>query len=106
MFGNAIGGRSVALVKRASDLDMITSRKARTLYMRLRKAGYATKEPVELDPPTETPEQFPKLLRYFTEKLEYTNADLQHALAVGSDILDSWISESKSTDAPYLKLVK
>ena len=44
-----------ALLKRSVDLNVITQRHGRTLWMQISQAGYKVREPIELDLPNESP---------------------------------------------------
>lgn len=64
-----------ALLKRASDLGTITSRHARTLWMRMGSLGYRKQEPVDLS--NETPAVFKSLIQFHREHLDYSPSELR-----------------------------
>lgn len=65
-----------ALLKRASDLDAITERNARYIWMQLGKAGYRMREPAHLDVPVEQPQLLQEVIEIHTGKLGYSPKDL------------------------------
>ncbi|MBI2861547.1 MAG: ImmA/IrrE family metallo-endopeptidase [Chloroflexi bacterium] len=69
-----------ALLKRAMDVNMITPRHAKTLWMQLGKAGYRLREPVELDIPVEKPELLTEIMGIYAGEMDYTFSDLADLL--------------------------
>jgi len=65
-----------ALLKRATDLEVITPRKARSLWVELGKAGYRKREPVELDLPRESPSLLNEIIQAYTDDMEYSVSEL------------------------------
>lgn len=65
-----------ALLKRATDLDAITDRQARYVWMQLSAAGYRKREPAELDIPVEEPRLLPDMVELHAGKLGYSVDDL------------------------------
>lgn len=68
-----------ALLMRARQLETITERQARTLWMQMSKLGYRLKEPIELPP--EQPTLFRELLELHRTELNYSFSDLAELLA-------------------------
>lgn len=60
-----------ALLKRATDLEVITQRHAKTLWARMSRLGYRTKEPIELDIPVEPPSLYQEILDVHQNDLGY-----------------------------------
>jgi len=69
-----------ALLKRAVDLDIITQRHGRTLWMQISKAGYKTREPMELDLPDENPALLKEIFKVHVEDLHYKVPELAKML--------------------------
>ena len=65
-----------ALLNRAKDLEMITPRQYKTMYMALGKAGYRMREPVELDIPIERPQLLTEIMGVYAGEMDYTFSDL------------------------------
>jgi Zn-dependent peptidase ImmA (M78 family)/transcriptional regulator with XRE-family HTH domain len=63
-----------ALLKRAIDLQAISPRHGRTLYMQLSKAGYRSQEPIILDP--EQPTLLKELLKVYVDDMGYSGNEL------------------------------
>jgi Zn-dependent peptidase ImmA (M78 family)/DNA-binding XRE family transcriptional regulator len=61
-----------ALLIRALDLNMITDRHYRTLWMQISKAGYKTREPVELDIPFEQPTLLKEIFNTYINDMDYS----------------------------------
>lgn len=69
-----------ALLKRATDLEAITPRKARSLWVELGKAGYRKREPLELDLPNESPSLLNEIIQTYTDDMEYSVVELSQML--------------------------
>lgn len=65
-----------ALLKRATDLEVITPRKARSLWVELGKAGYRKREPTELDLPRESPSLLNEIIQAYTDDMGYSVCEL------------------------------
>ena len=79
-----------ALIMRAYQVDAITERQRRTMFMRLSKAGYRLREPEVTDPPVEPPEAPYDLVQFHCNQLEYSEADIQYLLAIGDRDFDTY----------------
>lgn len=71
-----------ALLKRATDLREITPRHARTLWMKMGKAGYRIREPVELDIPKEPLTLQEDIVSVYSGDMEYTISELGKMLCL------------------------
>ena len=71
-----------ALIMRAYYLGTITNGQRTTMFVRLNKAGYRTREPETLDSPVEQPRRLFELAKVHMTKLEYSRADLMELLAI------------------------
>jgi len=69
-----------ALLKRAADLNAITPRHARTLWMNMGKAGYRLREPVELGIPREQPTLLKEIIHVYLADLDYSVQELGELL--------------------------
>ena len=71
-----------ALITRACHLRVISEGQRRSMYMRLSKAGYRTREPATLDPPVEKPFLMRLLAQRHLDELGYSRAELCDLLAM------------------------
>jgi Zn-dependent peptidase ImmA (M78 family)/transcriptional regulator with XRE-family HTH domain len=76
-----------AILKRASDLQAITPRQARYVWMQLSRAGYRLREPAELDIPVEEPRLLREMVELHAERLGYSVEDLGELTGLYSDEL-------------------
>lgn len=65
-----------ALLKRAKDINAITPRHAKTLWIEMGKAGYRAREPVELDIPIERPKLLEEITGIYSNEMDYSVSDL------------------------------
>ena len=72
-----------ALITRAWHLGAISAGQRRSMFMRLSKAGYRTREPETLDPPVERPSMMMRLAQRHMDELEYSRSELRELLAIG-----------------------
>ena len=72
-----------ALITRARHLGTISEGQRRSMYIRLSKAGYRTREPETLDPPMEKPSWMVLLARRHLDEMEYSRIELCELLAIG-----------------------
>lgn len=92
-----------AILKRAQDLGAITASEARHLWVLMAKAGYKTREPVELDIQGETPRTLQELIEIHQEQLGYSLGDLAQTLALEEEeVLAAYLSHQPQR---HLKLV-
>lgn len=71
-----------ALLKRAADLNTITERHARTLWMQLGKLGIRYREPVELDILPEIPSLQQEIVSVYSNEMEYSLSELSKMLTL------------------------
>ena len=76
-----------AILMRAQKLDTITSNHARYLWMQMAKAGYKTREPVELDVKGEQPSRLKKLIDAYLKAYDNSMAYLGEVLALNESEL-------------------
>jgi len=69
-----------ALLKRAADLGEITQWQARSLWMQMGKAGYKTREPIELNIPSETPSLWQEIVSAYSNDMGYSISELAKML--------------------------
>ena len=74
-----------ALINRAYHLGTISEGQRRSMYIRLSKAGYRTREPAALDPPVEEPSWMVLLARRHLDELEYSRGELCNLLAISEN---------------------
>jgi Zn-dependent peptidase ImmA (M78 family)/transcriptional regulator with XRE-family HTH domain len=86
-----------ALLKRASDLEKISERQARSLWMKMGQAGLRRREPTELDIPVEEPTLFAELMDTYRQDLGYSISDLSALLTVHEH--EVWSQEGTTTRA-------
>lgn len=72
-----------ALITRACHLGAISQGQRRTMFIRLSKAGYRTREPETLDPPVEKPSAMAFLAKRHLDELGYSRTELCDLLAIG-----------------------
>jgi Zn-dependent peptidase ImmA (M78 family)/transcriptional regulator with XRE-family HTH domain len=65
-----------ALLKRAKDLNTITERHAKTLWIEMGKAGYRVREPLELDLPKEEPKLLEEIIGVYCNQMGYSIEEL------------------------------
>lgn len=86
-----------ALVYRATALGMITPRQSQYLFMQLSKAGYKTREPVELDVPKEVPVLLRKIIDVHVNDLNYSVEEIAKILHVEeSELYDYYLEKPAS----------
>lgn len=76
-----------ALITRAYHLGAISESQRRSMFVRLAKAGYRTREPATLDPPVETPTKMMRLAEAHLDELEYSRTELRDLLAMSESEL-------------------
>ncbi len=74
-----------ALLKRAVDLNVISPRHGRTLWMQLSKAGYKTREPEEIDIPSESPTLLKEIIKVYIDDMDYNVTELAKMLNLFED---------------------
>lgn len=93
-----------ALLHRAEDLEAITPNQARNLWMQMAKAGYKTREPIELEAGGEQPSLLEELIETYRKDLNYSIADLQRVIPLNEEEL--WEQYLKGHDQPPLRMVR
>jgi len=93
-----------ALLKRAGDLGTITPNQARYLWAQMARAGYKTREPVELDVTGEKPQLLHDLVATHREELGYSLDDLREILPLNEEELRSWYLADSAQ--PPLRIVR
>ena len=71
-----------ALITRAYQLNIISDRQRQSMFTRMAKAGYRTREPATLDPPVEKPSAMIQLARKHVEEFHYSPEDLLELLTI------------------------
>lgn len=71
-----------ALITRACQLGAISERQRYSMFARLSKAGYRTREPATLDPPVEKPAWMKQLAQRHFAELDYGIAEISALLAI------------------------
>jgi hypothetical protein len=77
-----------ALIMRAYHLGVLTSRQRGAMFARMSQAGYRLREPENLDPPVEKPQQLFVLAQYFLEDMKFSKQELMNLLDIGE--ADFW----------------
>ena len=72
-----------SLITRAYHLGTISQGQRRSMFARLSRAGYRTREPKTLDPPVEKPSMMKQLAQRHLDELEYSRSELCDLLAIG-----------------------
>jgi Zn-dependent peptidase ImmA (M78 family)/transcriptional regulator with XRE-family HTH domain len=94
-----------ALLKRATDLEAISERQARTLWMKMGQAGFRRREPPELDIPIEEATLFTELMDTHRQDLGYSLSDLSILLTIHEHELRPHPRQAHKPSTP-LRLVK
>lgn len=92
-----------ALLRRAENIGTITRNQARYLWSQMARAGYRTREPIELDPTIERPDLLRELVDIHRKELGYSIADLAEMLTIYEDELRAWYMADDP--APHLRVV-
>jgi Zn-dependent peptidase ImmA (M78 family)/DNA-binding XRE family transcriptional regulator len=87
-----------ALIRRAVDLEVISSRRYTTLMTQLSKAGYRKKEPFSI--PAERPKLIKKLIKAYQTELKYSDEELAQLLHLSIADFRHWYK-----DEPKLQFV-
>jgi Zn-dependent peptidase ImmA (M78 family)/DNA-binding XRE family transcriptional regulator len=95
-----------ALLKRSEELQAIKPNQARYLWSQMAKAGYKTREPIELDISGEQPHLLRELIEAHQKELGYSLDDLRILLPLNEDELWAYYLEDPSHPRPRLRLVK
>jgi Zn-dependent peptidase ImmA (M78 family)/transcriptional regulator with XRE-family HTH domain len=78
-----------ALLKRATDLKLISARHSRTLWMQISRAGYKSREPMELDIPPEPPTLLNEIIRVYFNEMNYSVQELAKTLHLNDKEVES-----------------
>jgi len=85
-----------ALLKRAQDLGAITENQGRYLWAQMAKAGYRTREPVELDVAGERAQLVRELIDAHRKNLGYSTSDLSGMLALYESDFHAWYMDEQT----------
>jgi Zn-dependent peptidase ImmA (M78 family)/DNA-binding XRE family transcriptional regulator len=94
-----------ALLKRAVELNTIKPNQARYLWAQMAKAGYKTREPIELDVSGEQPHLLYELTEAHQKELEYSVEDVRMLIPLNDDELWKFYLQDPSHPRPRLKLI-
>lgn len=93
-----------ALLMRAGDFGLLSDNQRRYLWASMSKLGYRTCEPNPI--PKEESKTYQKVLRFFTENLQYSEDELSKTLKINRQVLDelhgAFLTEAS---APRLRIV-
>lgn len=90
-----------ALLKRADDLGMISKTKARSLWQQMAKAGYRTREPIELGVQGEHPWLLHQIIKEHLTQLSYTVADMAHLFALNErEVWSFYLHDQEEIETP------
>lgn len=92
-----------SLVYRAVELGMQTERQKRSWFTKFNRLGYLKREPIELDPPKESPQLLGDILNVHRQ-IGYTDAEIRDLIAVGEN--DWHIRYKYDGGPPQLRLIK
>ena len=79
-----------ALVMRAAHIGTITPSQKKSLFAQIGNAGYRTREPETLDPPTEYPTTLFRLAKTYMTEVGYSRTELMDYLAVNERDFDAY----------------
>ena len=71
-----------SLITRAYHLNIISNRQRQSMFTRMAKAGYRTREPATLDPPMEKPTMMAQLARRHYTEFGYSQEELARLLTI------------------------
>ena len=74
-----------SLVKRAGELGTVLPSHAKSLHIRLSKAGWKMREPEHIDPPREFPGKAWEMVKYHLMTLGWTRAELRGLLHINEE---------------------
>lgn len=94
-----------ALLKRAEELNTIKPNQARYLWSQMSKAGYKTREPIELDVSGEQPRLLHELIETHQKELEYSEDDLRMLLPLNDEELWAFYLQDPLHPRPHLKVM-
>jgi Zn-dependent peptidase ImmA (M78 family) len=92
-----------AILYRAEDLGIITTNQARYLWAQMARAGYKTREPIELEAGGEQPSLLEELIETYRKDLGYSIADLQEIIPLNEEEL--WQQYLQGHDQPPLRMI-
>ena len=72
-----------SLITRACHLRVISEGQRRSMFIRLSKAGYRSREPEILDPPVEKPSTMKQLAQRHVDEMGYSKEELRDLIAIG-----------------------
>ena len=72
-----------ALITRAHHLGTISARQRTSMFTRLSRAGYRTREPETLDPPKEKPSLMADLARRLSDAGSYNTEEFLDLISIG-----------------------
>jgi Zn-dependent peptidase ImmA (M78 family) len=78
-----------AIIKRASDLNIITDRQSRSLWSKMSANGYRIHEPLEDEIPQEIPTLYNEIIEVYRDELNYSLPEF-------SKLLNMFDSETKN----------
>lgn len=91
-----------ALIKRASDLSMISDRQSKSLWAKMSANGFRTHEPLENDIPKETPSLFDEIVNTYIEEMNFSLSEFSKLINMNeSEVKTIYYKPEKK-----LKLIK
>lgn len=94
-----------ALLKRAEELNTITPNQARYLWSQMSRAGYKTREPIELDVAGEQPYLLHEIIETHQTELGYSVEDLRKLIPLNDDELWKFYLQDPLHPHPHLKVM-
>ena len=79
-----------ALVRRAKDLEVISSQQYRNMQIYFSKKGYTKTEPIQL--PIEQPTILKETLRLYKDELGYSDLDLMSIMHINKNDFVEWFA--------------
>ena len=95
-----------ALVMCAEELNTLKPNQIRYLRMQMSKAGYKTREPIELDVSGEQPYLLYELIQAHQKELGYTVEDLRRLIPLNDDELWKYYLQDPTRPRPHLKVMQ
>jgi Zn-dependent peptidase ImmA (M78 family) len=95
-----------ALLMRAEELKAITPNQARYLWTQMGKAGYRTREPIELDVAGEQPSLLHELIETYETEFQYSEEDFRAILPFNNAELHEFYLRDHRKRGSQLRLVR
>ncbi len=90
-----------AILIRAQQINAVTQRHAKTLWIQMGKLGFRKREPPELEPPKETPNIIKVIIETIKNELEYSDEEIYKILNLNKELA---VQKFYEPEKPKLKI--